>query len=74
MDEDVLNEDPAPELGPETWVNGNIEAAIENLVEILYSEGAGVNGVVITLPSAPGDDFTLHLDYGDVTVKATEEF
>lgn len=67
MDPDEVNDDPAPDLSPEEdWVTGEITDAVNQLVDALYSAGCGVNGIEMIIPSIPGDDYTVHSDYGDV--------
>lgn len=65
---DMQDEDPAPDLGPDLWMNDNIHAAITNLMEILYDDGASVNGMEIHLPLIPGDELTITTDYGQVSI------
>lgn len=67
MTPDEYNEDPAPDFGPELWLTEDIESALNNLLEVLYNEGAGVNGAQIILPSIPGDSLTVQTDFGKVT-------
>lgn len=73
MTPDELNEDPAPDLGPEEdWVTVEVTDAINALVDALYSAGASVNGVQIIIPTIPGEDYTVHSDYGDVQLIAKD--
>lgn len=68
------NEDPAPDFSPEDqWVNPDITNAINDLVDALYSAGCSVNGITILIPNIPGEDQTIHSDYGDILLQGNTE-
>ena len=64
--------DPEPDFTEEQWFDDNVRAAVENLQEILYEAGCGVNGLAITVPSTPGENQTFTTDFGQVNIVAKE--
>ena len=74
MDPDELNEDPAPDFGPEEqWVNPDITNALNEFVDALYTAGCSVNGITILIPNIPGEDQIIHSDYGDILLQGNTE-
>lgn len=70
---DMQNEDPAPNYDEdEKWLDDNVRAAIENVQEILFEAGVGVNGIELIVPSLPGANEQFDTDYGHVYVSARE--
>lgn len=72
MEEERENYIPEPDFTEDEWFDDNVKAAVENLQEILYDAGCGVNGLTIGVPSTPGENQRFQTGFGEVSIFAKE--
>ncbi len=73
MNDDGTNEYEASlvDLSDDTsWFTSDVETQLNNLLESLYAEGCGLNGITIELTSIQGDGFVYNSEFGPVEFRS----